>query len=209
VTIESVNYQNVKEQDMRKRLWICGFVCCLLLPLLNQASAQTAQGNSSQSEIQRGFEIVPVNLNLSGKNMSLVGLGSYLVNGPADCVGCHTSELYLPGGNPFLGQPARINTATYFSGGVAFGPFISRNLTPDRTGRPAGLTFAEFEIVLRTGADLKALPPHVPGFPGLLQVMPWPQHQIMTDHHMRAIYEYLGAIPCLEGGPGQLPNRCY
>jgi hypothetical protein len=193
---------------MRKRPWICGFVCCLLLRVLNQGSAQTGQSNPGQSEVQRGLEITPVNLNLSGKNMSLVGVGSYLVNGPADCVGCHTNALYLPGGSPFLGQPARINPATYFAGGVAFGPFVSRNLTPDKNGRPAGLTFEEFEIVLRIGTDLKALPPHVPSFPGLLQVMPWPQHQVMTNQHLRAIYEYLSAIPCLEGGPGQLPNRC-
>ena len=30
----------------------------------------------------------------------------------------------------------------------------------------------------------------------------------MTDHDLRAIYEYLSAIPCLEGGPGEPANRC-
>jgi hypothetical protein len=193
---------------MRKGLRICCFVCCLLLLVLNLDRTQAGQGNAGQSEIQRGLESAPVNLNLYGKNIALVGLGSYLANGPADCVGCHTNGLYLPGGNPFLGQPTRINVPSYFGGGVAFGPFISRNLTPDTNGRPAGLTFEEFEMSLRTGTDVKALPPHVPSFPGLLQVMPWPQHQVMTDQHLKAIYEFLGAIPCLEGGPGLPPNRC-
>jgi hypothetical protein len=36
----------------------------------------------------------------------------------------------------------------------------------------------------------------------LLQIMPWPIYQNMTDHELRAIYEYLSAIPCLEGDPG-------
>lgn len=135
-------------------------------------------------------------------------LGSYLVNGPGDCVGCHTNGLFAAGGDPFVGQPTIINTAIYLGGGRAFGPFISRNLTPDDNGRPAGLTLEEFELTIRTGTDLKGLAPHVPSFPCLLQVMPWPQHRYWTDQYLRAIYEYLSAIPCKEGGPGLPPNRC-
>jgi hypothetical protein len=30
----------------------------------------------------------------------------------------------------------------------------------------------------------------------------------MTDDDLRAIYTYLSAIPCLEGGPGEPANRC-
>jgi hypothetical protein len=33
----------------------------------------------------------------------------------------------------------------------------------------------------------------------LLQIMPWPNFQYMTEHDLRAIYEYLSAIPCIEG----------
>jgi len=33
----------------------------------------------------------------------------------------------------------------------------------------------------------------------------WPAFQDMTDHDLLAIYEYLSAIPCIEGDPG-LPN---
>ncbi len=39
----------------------------------------SADGDS-QSQIQRGYQINPVPLNLAGKNRALVGLGSYIVN---------------------------------------------------------------------------------------------------------------------------------
>jgi hypothetical protein len=45
-------------------------------------------------------------------------------------------------------------------------------------------------------------PPHcfTPPFNGdLLQVMPWPTFKNMTDHDLRAIYEYLKVIPCNPG----------
>jgi hypothetical protein len=161
-------------------------------------------GETGQSEIQRGYQIAPVPLNMAGKNPALVGLGSYLVNGPMDCTGCHTVGLFVTGGNPFNGDPTTtINTATYLAGGNAFGPFISRNLTPDKLGRPAGYTFAEFEQAMRLGLDLKNIAPAP-----LLQVMPWPAYRHSTDQHLRAVYEYLSAIPCKEGGPGSPPNRC-
>jgi hypothetical protein len=42
-----------------------------------------------------------------------------------------------------------------------------------------------------------------------LQVMPWPTFQNMTDHDLRAIYEYLSSIPCITGPPsGVLHNDC-
>jgi hypothetical protein len=195
---------------MRTAIVIGGLVSCVLVAGLVAGGNQ--QGNQGQSEIQRGFDIAPVQLDLTGKNRSLVGLGSYLVNGPGDCLGCHTGPtppgLFLPGGNPFMGQPELINTARYMGGGNAFGPFISRNLTPDRDGRPAGLTWEQFEEALRLGTDFKAIPPHVPSSPGLLQVMPWPAHRNATDRALRAIYEYLSAIPCIEGGPGLPDPRC-
>jgi len=57
-------------------------------------------------------------------------------------------------------------------------------------------------MIMRTGID----PDHAhPQFGLYLQVMPWPAFQNMTDHDLRAIYEYLSAIPCVEGDPG-LPN---
>jgi hypothetical protein len=186
---------------MRAKITSSLLMCGLLLFAVMTKSPAQGQGDGGESEVQRGFQIAPVPLNLAGKNRSLVGLGSYLVNGPSDCTGCHTAGLYLAGGDPFLGQPANVNVAKYLAGGVAFGPFISRNLTPDSTGRPAGLTLSEFKAVMRSGTDFKAIPPHVPGNPGLLQVMPWPAFRSGTDRFLEAIYEYLSAIPCLPGGP--------
>jgi hypothetical protein len=159
----------------------------------------------SLTEIQRiirGFRISPVRLDLRGKNAALVGLGSYVVNAQGGCNDCHTNPPYAAGGDPFAGQPKRVNAERYLAGGTPFGPFVSRNLTPDAEGRPAGFTFAQFRRTLRTGVDLKHLPPHVPSeTQDLLQVMPWPVFQDMLDHDLRAIYEFLRAIPSRPSAP--------
>ena len=74
-------------------------------------------------------------------------------------------------------------------------------------------------MIMRTGVDMDKAHPNCTGKPDgnclpapfkgdLLQIMPWPIHANMTDRDLQAIYEYLSAIPCLEGGPGELPNRC-
>src|SRR5438105_3030440 len=79
-----------------------------------------------ESEIRKGFKIAPVPLNLDGKNHALVGLGSYIVNAQGDCNGCHSAgpaTEFAPGGNPYFGQPTKINPATYLGGGRDFGPF--------------------------------------------------------------------------------------
>lgn len=152
-----------------------------------------ADDELSNSLIQRGYEIAPVELNLKGKNRALVGLGSYIVN-TGGCNDCHTNPSYAPGGDPFSGEPEQINVPCYLSGGTDFGPFRSRNLTPDSHGLPAGLTLEEFIHVLRTGEDTTS--PFDPPFDhGLLQVMPWPVFGKKTDRDLTAIYEYLSAIP--------------
>jgi hypothetical protein len=139
------------------------------------------------SQIQRGFEIAPVQLDLKGKNRALVGLGSYIVN-TGGCNDCHTNPPYADGGDPFQGQPEQINVNCYLSGGMEFGPFVSRNLTPDSQGLPAGLTLDQFIHTLRTGED-----PEDPG--DLLQVMPWPVFGKKTTRDLTAVYEYLRSIP--------------
>jgi hypothetical protein len=166
-----------------------------------------ASDDESDSRIKIGFDIAPVPLHLAGKNRGLVGLGSYLVNVVGDCNGCHHGppDEYASGGDPFLGQPKVVKQSAYLAGGTQlFGPFfVPRNLTPDKGGLPeGGSSFEEFVSIIRTGVD----PDHAhPQFGPLLQVMPWPAFQDMTDHDLRAIYEYLSAIPCIEGDPG-LPN---
>lgn len=159
--------------------------------------------NDDESKVKRGFEISPVPLDLKGKNRALVGLGSYIVNAQGGCNDCHTYPSYAPGGDPFFGQVEQINTDQYLTGGRQFGPFTSRNLTPDSdTGLPAELTFQEFLHVMRTGED----PDHVhPGISPLLQVMPWPVYANMTDRDLLAVYEYLRAIPSLPDNPNPGP----
>ncbi|MDQ3011520.1 MAG: cytochrome C [Acidobacteriota bacterium] len=150
---------------------------------------------------QRGLAISPVQINAGfGKTRFLIGLGSYLVNGVGGCNDCHTNPGHLAGGNPFFGQPEKINAANFLAGGVRFGPFTSRNLTPDpkKNNLPAGMTLEQFIHVIRTGEDLGKL--HAQISP-LLQVMPWPVYAKMTNRDLQAIYLYLSVLPHAE--PGQ------
>lgn len=200
-----------------KRLLVVGapivgltvIVSLLLVPAGRAQSLSAGQAGSQEfwprwpgddeRRIRLGLLMAPVPLNLVWKNVALVGLGSYFVNSVGDCNGCHTKnfEPYLQGGNPYLGEPEKINPDHYLVGGSEFGPFISRNLRPHReTGLPAGRTFEQFLHIIRTGADLAHLPPAE-----LLQVMPWPSFAKMTDRDIRAIYEYLSALPPHEGYP--------
>jgi hypothetical protein len=134
------------------------------------------------------------------------------------------------GGYPSGSEPPSYPPAEY---GAYAGPdIISRNLTPDKTGRAeGGHTLEQFKQILRTGIDLdhvhptctsatpgpspsNCIPPPVDG--NLLQVMPWPTFANMTDHQLDAIYEYLSAIPCIDnasspppaGAPNELRNDC-
>ena len=39
--------------------------------------------------------------------------------------------------------------------------------------------------------------------------MPWPSLKDPSDHEIRAIYEYLKAVPCIQGNyPGEPADRC-
>lgn len=144
-----------------------------------RAQADNDKQDGDESRIQQGFRIAPVHLNLSRKNRALVGLGSYIVNAQGDCNGCHSAgpaTEFAQGGNPYFGQhPTVINPDTYLGGGRDFGPFpgpgpfphiISRNLTPDKTGRPeGGNTFDEFRTIMRTGIDMDKVHPTCTGAP--------------------------------------------
>lgn len=155
---------------------------------------------TEQQRIEQGFRIAPVHLTYDhddSNNRDLVGLGSYIVNAVGGCSDCHTNPSYLPGGDPFRGQPKTVNSAHYLAGGQHFGPFVSRNLTPEN-GLPAGHSYKEFKYILRTGYDFDYAHPQMGP---LLQVMPWPTYQSMTDHEIKAIYTYLKAIPPASPGP--------
>ena len=59
------------------------------------------------SRVQRGFTIAPVRLKLRGLNPSLVGLGSYIVNGQGGCNDCHTSRHTPRAATPSSGNEKR------------------------------------------------------------------------------------------------------
>lgn len=128
-------------------------------------------------------------------------------------------------GNPYLDGPAQsltgqlkanTNVAHFLAGGRCFGFFVSRNLTPDDSGNPRGLTEAEFIQVMRQGTDVSCNKPNPPTYggvpdpvcsipeapgaghsfnPGVLQTMSWPTYHSMTDTDLKAIYAYLSALP--------------
>ena len=73
------------------------------------AGGAGAQQSISASIVRQGFEISPIpkkQLNLAGKDPAQVGLGSYLVNGVADCGGCHSFPKFLPQGDTAGSDPA-------------------------------------------------------------------------------------------------------
>lgn len=186
---------------MKSILGVVMFSIMLVTLVLVRLVAQ-APAPADESLVKQGLAIAPVPLHLRGKNRALVGLGSYLVNTVSECNDCHTRPYYVLGGNPFKGQPEMISTLGYLAGGNQFGPFTSANLTPDPvTGLPAGLTLDEFLHLMRTGEtdDHPALGP-------LLQVMPWPTFRKMTERDLRAIYEFLSAIPSRPDNPN--PGPC-
>src|SRR5579864_2905955 len=179
------------------RRWAATFLCVAVVSTvaLLAAAGRDSQEEREQSEARIGLKIAPVPLNLENKDIHLVGLGSYIVNAQVGCADCHSCPTYALGGNPYLGQKKQFNTIGYLAGGVPFGPQItSRNITPDDTGKPAGLSRYQFHHVIRTGED-----PEQPDT--LLQVMPWPYFQDMTNHDLDAIYEYLRAIPSAQTPP--------
>jgi len=171
-----------------------GALASALVAMLAFSAPVGAQADD-ESRIQRGFAIAPVPLDVHKHNPALIGLGSYLV-AVGGCNDCHTNPPYLAANFAAVNS---INAAAYLGGGMSFGPFVSR------TGLPAGLTLDEFVRVIRTGIDPDQLHPQLGPF---LQVMPWPGYRNMTNRDLVAIYEYLSAIPCVEGGPGEPLNRC-
>ena len=184
-----------------------------------------------------GLLIAPDFIQMDGKDPGLVGLGSFIVNAQADCNGCHGSDPaneFPPANNPYFRPPGnfpvKFNQATYLNGGQNFGPagpgvvqnaksplyagpglgpsIITRNLTPDFTGNPAGgIDYNKFLTIIRMGHDFDQLHPNCGGTVTdncynapvngtLLQVMPWPKFQHMTEYQIRAVWTYLSTIPC-------------
>ena len=194
--------------------FLLSFVLLAALHVRAQPEFRDRGDDEGDPRVSQGFRLAPVHLTFDKRNRDLrdqVGLGSYLVNAVAGCNDCHTCPSYAPGHDPYGppfgplgGGDGQINSDNYLAGGVPFNPpgVTSADLTPDPvTGRPDGNhTFAQFKSAMRTGHD-----PDEPT--RILQVMPWPIFRNMSDDDLRAIYEYLRAIPHVQPGvcvaPGQ------
>src|SRR3984893_10062139 len=88
--------------------------------LFQTSNAQAQTPAIDPAKVLKGLQIAPVPLNMVGKDVNLVGYGSYLVNANGDCNGCHSAgpqTQYATGGNPYFGQhPAVENPVTYLGG---------------------------------------------------------------------------------------------
>ena len=173
-------------------LMLLGVAAFALMVNIGKGNARGDDDFDSRALI--GLRIAPLPLNLKGRDAELVGHGSYIVNAMIDCNGCHSIREYAPGGDPFLGQPKRIDATNYLRGGLGLpgdnGQLVlSRNIRPELpSGLPASKTLAQFSAVFRHGTDFDN--------PGqVLQVMPWPTFQNLANDDIHAIYEYLSALP--------------
>jgi len=165
---------------------------------------ETDESYKFSRDAQQGKEIAPVPLELNGKRPRLVYLGSYLVNAQGGCNDCHTCPSYR-GLNPYtvggrgLNGPTPVNSLNYLSGGTPFqipsGTVTSPNLTPDSSGQPGGLTYAQFKSAMQDGVHSRDS--HI------LQIMPWPTFRNLYENDLRAIYLYLSSIPPAPSGSGQ------
>jgi hypothetical protein len=85
-----------------KRWTVTSAAALFVAAILVGPTSSIADSNISPSDVQQGIASSPIpfdKLNLQNRPRALVALGSYLVNGVGDCVGCHTFPRFLrPGG---------------------------------------------------------------------------------------------------------------
>ena len=100
-----------------KKVRLTSTAAGLALAVLTLPSTGAAQGASDEnSKIRAGYALIEkagLELNLKGKNPSLVGLGSYIVNAQADCNGCHGNPTFAQGAIRIWASPkSPTSTAT-------------------------------------------------------------------------------------------------
>jgi hypothetical protein len=202
---------------------IAALVAILLAGVLSNAPSLQAQSINYEdilNQIEQGSLIAPVPLNITGKDPSLVFLGSYLVNTVGDCNGCHSSGTpaslgiypYTPGHNPYFNQPQQLDPSVYLNGGVNFGSvgtptgplgyagpaIITRNLTPDYTGKAeGGHTLAQFTQILKHGKDFDHI--HPPCLTSDLQLINNPPNGVTTIAELEPLVHYCIPTGVIDG----------
>jgi hypothetical protein len=128
-------------------------ICTLIVATWAISDDQTPRtgynpGNSDYYSLaSQGLSMSPVTLNYNTGIWPQVGYGSYIVNTQSSCSSCHTVQDRDQYGRTYY-SPQR-----YMAGGVNYGQFRSRNLTPDRYGRPGGYDLDSFRRAMRHGFD--------------------------------------------------------
>jgi cytochrome c553 len=158
------------------------------------------------TDVDKELKLSPVQLRFDPKDRVEVARGSYLVNALGGCVGCHTMTTYEPGGDPFKGEPEKLNLKNLLAGGKCFGPIRSPNITPDANGRPGGLSLTDFIDSIRSGKVHMMKNGQKPDTPEIQKVMPWPEFRHITDEDLTSIYAYLAAVPKAEPANKECPQ---
>ena len=173
-------------------------ISTVALALLVALSSSSIAFATDATDVDRELTLSPVQLKFDPKDRVAVARGSYLVNALGGCVGCHTMPTYEPGGDPFKGEPEKLNVKNLLAGGKCFGPIRSPNITPDANGHPAGLSPADFADSMRSGKVHMMENGKKPDPNDIQKVMPWPEFRHMTDEDLTAIHAYLAAVPHAE-----------
>jgi mono/diheme cytochrome c family protein len=169
------------------------------------STASTGEAQSGEPAVKTGTVSAPVSLKYEEKDRATVTRGSYIVNALGGCVSCHTMPTFQPGGDPFKGEDAKLNTKNYLAGGKCFGPTRSPNITPDDAGHPGGLSLADFIKSIRTGKVHMMEDGKKPDPNDIQKVMPWPEFREMTGEDLRAVHAYLAAVPHAEPSNTKCP----
>lgn len=173
-------------------------ISSVALALLVALSFSSIVSAADATDLDKELKLSPVQLKFDPKDRVDVARGSYLVNAAGGCVGCHTMPTYEPGGDPFKGEPEKLNVRNLLAGGKCFGPFRSPNITPDANGHPGGLSLTDFIDSIRGGKVHMMQDGQKPDPNEIQKVMPWPEFRHLTDEDLTAIYAYLAAVPHAE-----------
>ena len=170
-------------------------ISTVALALLVALSSTSIALAADATDVDQELKLSPVQLKFDPKDRLAVARGSYLVNAAGGCVGCHTMPTYEPGGDPFKGEPDKLNLKNLLAGGKCFGPIRSPNITPDANGHPGGLALADFIDSVRSGKVHMMENGQKPDPNDIQKVMPWPEFRHLTDEDLSSIYAYLTAVP--------------